>query len=145
VGHERWKFHEPGAVVVGYGASRGEPRGIYEVSTSSRSRLVSEGDRDLHVNISRDGRWIVVDTSGPHDQPGKGWEDVNGVSDILLIDAASGARRWLARTRLGARHPYHPHPCFSPDGRHIYFNEASGEGCGGRVMRIANPEISESE
>lgn len=138
VGHERWHFHAASASVVAYGAGCGEPRGIYEVTVGGNTRLVSPGDRDLHVNVSRDGRWLVADTSGPHDRPGKGWENAEGISDILLIDPRDGSRRWLARTRLHARHPWHPHPVFSPDGRYIYFNEAMLPD-GGRVMRVANP------
>ncbi len=141
VGHERWAFHESKIAVVAYGVSSGGPRGIYEAGTDGTSRLISGGDRDLHLNVSRDGNWIVADTSGPHDLPGKGWEKAGGISDILLIDSRDGSRRWLARTRLQPRHPFHPHPVFSPDGRSVFYNEASADGHGGRVMRVANPGL----
>ncbi len=69
-GHERWSFHGRSVMVVGYGASPGQPRGIYEATIEGKTRLISEGDRDLHVNVSPSGRWVVLDTSGPHDRPG---------------------------------------------------------------------------
>ena len=138
IGHERWCFHDSKAAVVAYGASRGEMRGIYETGTDGKSRLISRGDRDWHLNVSCDGRWIVADTSGPHDLPGKAWENAGDISDIILIDSVDGSRRWLARSRLRSKHPFHPHPVFSPDGRFIYYNEAASDDHGDRVMRVAN-------
>lgn len=140
VGHERWSFHADTALVVAYGASPGEPRGIYELSASGKlPRLVLQGNRHWHVSPSRSGRWAVIDTSGPHDLPGKGWENANGVSDILLIDMAGGEPCWLARSRA-ASHPSHPHPVFSPDEKLILFNKLAARG--NRVMCVANPWIS---
>lgn len=138
-GHERWCFHETSALVVAYGDSPGTPRGIYEVFVDGRSqRLVSEGNRDWHVNVSHDGQWAVVDTTGPHTLPGKGWENANNRSDVLLLNMKSGERTFLAHSRIGMGHA-HPHPVFSPDGHWIFFNEANMEGTLSRVCKIANP------
>lgn len=141
LGHERWCFHDRSALVVAYGISPGRVRGIYEVFPDGRpSRLVSEGDRDWHVAPSQDGRWAAVDTTGPHDAPGKGWEnnDANASSDILILDMRTGRRRFLARSRQ-MRHPSHPHPVFDPAGRWIYYNELDVTRTLNRVMRVENP------
>ena len=138
-GHERWCFHQTGALTVAYGVSDGKPRGVYEVTPGNPAgRLVSEGDRHLHVSPSHCGRWAVIDTCGPHDMPGRGWENAGTVSDIILLDMADGRQQWLTRSRLSS-HPWHVHPVFSPDGKSVFFNEAAAQGRGGRVMRIANP------
>ncbi len=68
--------------------------------------------------------------------PGRGWENVEDISDVLLVDAARGARRWLARTRLKP-HPSHPHPVFSPDEQFVFYNEATDDARGNRVRRIS--------
>ncbi|MDR1283762.1 MAG: hypothetical protein LBK99_23535 [Opitutaceae bacterium] len=149
VGHERWAFHASSAFAVAYGESPSGPRGVYEIrapetETDSLSppRLVSEGDRDWHVDISRCGRWAVVDTTGPHDAPGRGWQDARDISDILLIDTATGRREFLARSRQDGKHPCHPHPVFSPDGSAIFYNEAAPDGGGHRVIAVSNPWIN---
>ncbi|GAT34397.1 oligogalacturonate lyase [Terrimicrobium sacchariphilum] len=123
VGHERAAFHSPSMVFIAYGTSEGSPRGLYEVGFDGKSRLVSQGDRDMHCNISRDGRWAVVDTSGPHDAPGKGWENSNSVSDVMAVNMQTGKREMLYRTSI-LKHPWHPHPNISPDGRWIVLNDA---------------------
>ena len=141
VGHERWCFHAPTALAVAYGVSPGEMRGIYEVGRDGRpARLVSQGDRCWHVNASPSGRWAVIDTSGAHDLPGKGWENAGDISDILLLDMVTGEQRWLARSRLGKTHPSHPHPTFSPDEKFVLFNEAIGRS--NRVRLVENPWLA---
>jgi len=134
-GHERWSFHADSVIVVAYGASPGRPRGIYEARCDGNARLISEADRDLHVNISASGRWMAVDTSGPHDRAGRGWENAEGISDVLLLDPSNGRRRWLARTRI-ASHPSHPHPVFSRDERFVFYNESTDALGGNRVRRV---------
>ena len=144
VGHERWCFHAPTALVVAYGGSPGGPRGVYEVSAEGKPpRLISQGDRHLHVNVSRSGHYAVIDTSGPHDLAGRGWENAQNVSDILLLDVSTGEQRWLARSKLDPKHPYHPHPVFSPDEKFIFFNEATLQPRGNRVRAVENPWFSE--
>ena len=138
VGHEVASRHAASVLAVTYGVSPGTPRGLYEIFVDGRPpRLISEGNRDLHGNFSPDGRLAVVDTSGPHDEPGKGWENANGRSDILLIDCATGRRKLLARTAITS-HPWHPHPVFTPDGMAIVYGEGSGDT--GRVHLITLPQ-----
>ncbi|MFF0341293.1 oligogalacturonate lyase family protein [Kribbella sp. NPDC004875] len=127
-GHERWAHHAVGAVVVAYGVSPNGPRGLYWASPDDPAgRLLSRGDRYWHCDISRDGRRAVVDTSGPADRPGKGWENADGISDILLVDLTDGSTLPLARTRA-TRHPAHPHPIFTPDGSAVLFNDLAPDG-----------------
>lgn len=122
IGHERASFAHLGGVVVAYGESPVGPRGVYQTFLDGRPpRLVSPGERDWHVSASRDGAFFVVDTTGVHDRPGRGWAAAGGSSSIVLIHAAVGNRRELARTSH-LDHPYHPHPCFTPDATAVLFN-----------------------
>lgn len=140
VGHERWSFHETSAFAVAYGMSPQGPRGVYEVfPKTGSSRLVSEGDRDWHLNVSQDGRWIVVDTTGPYDAPGRGWENAVCISDVLVVDVESGLRKFVGRSCLAKGFHVHPHPVFSPDGMMIFFNEASADGLACRIVTAENP------
>ena len=142
VGHERWSFHDRSVLIVAYGDGPGKPRGIYEAFVDGRpQRLIGEADRDFHLDVSRDGRWIVIDTTGTYDAPGKGWENAWPLTDILVMDRATGERRFVAHSRL-AKHPSHAHPIFSVDGRHVYFNEASEDGLRNRVWRADNPFLT---
>ncbi|EIP98260.1 hypothetical protein OpiT1DRAFT_02713 [Opitutaceae bacterium TAV1] len=144
IGHERWAFHSPCTYAVAYGESPREPRGVYQIFNDARpARLISEGNRDWHVSPSHCGRWLVIDTTGPHDAPGRGWENAASISDILLIDTATGRRHFLARSRLRHDCHLHPHPVFSPDGSTIFYNESSPDATGHRVLSISNPWIND--
>lgn len=114
-------FHRPGAVVVAYGESEAGPRGLWQVLPDGEARLVSPGERDWHCGISRDGKWAVVDTSGPADAPGRGWQNAGRESSIVAVDTETGERTLLATTGHEP-HPYHPHPSITPDGRSVVFN-----------------------
>jgi hypothetical protein len=139
-GHERWAFHTTSVYAVCYGTSPGGPRGIYELFLDGRpARLISEGNRDWHLNVSHDGRCVVVDTTGPHDQPGCGWENAGNISDIILIEVETGKRTFVARSGQSDRHPCHPHPVFDPSGHSIFYNEATQSGGGCKIMCIPNP------
>lgn len=140
VGHERWCYHETAAITIAYGVSPASPRGLYRISPfpDQPAKLISEADRDWHCNVTRDGKHMVVDTTGPSDLPGTGWENANGVSDIVHVNPTTGQRTFLARTKLRF-HPWHPHPAFSPDGRWIFFNDynANDTNPRGRVGCVA--------
>jgi hypothetical protein len=136
IGHERWMFHRPRALAVAYGVSPHGPRGIWEVPVDGTSpRLVSAGERDWHVNINHTGTLAVLDTTGSLDCAGRGWENSDDRSDILLVDMATGERSWLARTHEAGRgfagrlrHPFHAHPAFGPDGQTVVFNNYTAAG-----------------
>ncbi|GAA1598821.1 hypothetical protein GCM10009804_64190 [Kribbella hippodromi] len=122
VGHERWCHHDTAALVVAYGSSNAGPRGLYFAYPDDRPpRLVGAGERYWHCDISRDGQYAIVDTSGPYDKPGRGWQDAGNISDVLLIDLATGTSRPIART-TATQHPWHPHPVFTPTGDAILHN-----------------------
>ena len=129
IGHERWCFHEASAVTVAYGACPVGPRGLYKVyaDPNRHAKLISESNRDWHCNVSRDGKLCVVDTTGPFDAPGKGWENAQGQNDIVLVDAQTGKRTKLASTQ-SQFHPWHPHPAFTPDSRWVVYNDFNGNG-----------------
>lgn len=122
VGHERWLFHDVGALVPVYGDSPAGPRGLWRVHPDGRDPvLVSPGDRDWHVGVDRTGRWAVVDTTGPADRPGRGWAGADGVSSLVAVDLSTGARTTLAHTGF-EQHPFHPHPSVTPDGTAVIAN-----------------------
>jgi sialate O-acetylesterase len=112
VGHERATFHGPGAITVAFRHSPGLPRGLYEAGFDGSFRCVSESPEDWHCNISRDGRWAVVDT-----------QEAGGDSRIVAINFTTGARHVLCHAS-SASHPWHPHPHISPDNRWVVFNDA---------------------
>ncbi|MER5365648.1 hypothetical protein [Streptomyces sp. NPDC002722] len=144
VGHERWMFHDLGALVCAYGESEAGPRGLYALHPDGRpARLVSAGERDWHCDISRDGRRAVVDTSGPLDAPGRGWQNAGQVSDVVLVDMATGARTLLARTAAD-RHPRHPHPVFTPDGTAVLHNHGDPSTGEVAVARVPLPREDSS-
>ena len=122
IGHERWSFADTSALVVAYKTGAGGPKGVYEVGPQNRApRLIIELPNALHVDGSRDGKWLVVDTAGILGQTAK---SAGGISDIVLIEKATGERRVLARARF-TTHPYHAHPTFSADGKWIFYNDAA--------------------
>ncbi|MDR1279406.1 MAG: hypothetical protein LBK99_01105 [Opitutaceae bacterium] len=136
IGHELAMHHKPAALAVAFGNSPGSPRGLYEtgfagsgadIVDTPHARPVSPGERDWHCNISRDGRWAVVDTMGRFDDTGPilpGWADNGGVSDIVAVNLRTGARQFLHRGSFLRPHPWHPHPHISPDGRRVICNDA---------------------
>lgn len=125
MGCPRWAHHDTCALDIAYGTSPTDPRGLWQIWPDDRPpRMISAGNRDRHCDISPDGRWAVVDTNGPYDRPGRGREDSQGVSDILLVSMDTGIRTLLARTGM-AHHPHHPHPVFTPDSRHVLFNHTA--------------------
>ena len=127
VGHERACFHDLSVLTCAFGDSRA-PSGLWEAYFDGRQpRLVSAAKRDWHCNVSSDGCWAVVDTTGPHDAPGSQWDNAGNRSDVLLVDMETGSRQLLARSHQ-ISHPWHPHPAFSPDGNTIVFNDVTGPG-----------------
>ncbi len=65
-----------------------------------------------HVSTSPTGPWAVADTHQ---------------GEIVLINLESGQMTQIAEKQL-ADGKYHPHPAFSPDGRHVYWARSDSQG-----------------
>lgn len=139
VGHERWGFTEASGLAVAYGCSPAGPRGLWQVFADGRpARQIFKNDRCWHCDISRDGRYALADTTGTWNLPGCGWKDDDKNRSILLIDVASG-RHVVLGAAGGDKHPYHPHPVFSPDGRCVLFNTKRGDETAVMKVEIGDP------
>jgi hypothetical protein len=145
VGHERAMFDKRASLVVAYGSnSTAKPCGLYEVGFDGSVRLVSESMRDLHCNVSRDGRWAVVSLQGTHEllqQRISGlWLDPKtgyGFSDVMIVNMKTGARQFLYRGTNGSKgQPYEVQPTISPDGRWVILKD-------GRERCVIGVEIDE--
>jgi hypothetical protein len=112
-GHEIWSFDKLSIYTVVFHSSPRGPKGVYEVFLDGRQpRLVTQGEYDWHTAPSRDGKWAVLDTNGPHNP------------ELFLINTQTGARAKIAD--IGPdnwKHPYHPHPVFTPDNRFVLWND----------------------
>jgi len=75
------------------------------------TELLVEGEHFWHAASSRDGEWIVSDTS---------WPD----HGIQLINVKTRKYSTLCLPQSSSSHPQwsHPHPSFSPDGRYVVYN-----------------------
>lgn len=75
------------------------------------TEIVASGEHFWHAASSRDGEWIVSDTS---------WPD----HGLQLIHVKSGRYATLCLPQSSCSHPQwsHPHPSFSPDGRYVVYN-----------------------
>ncbi|WP_158743414.1 hypothetical protein [Acidisphaera sp. L21] len=143
--HERALFDRPAMLAIVYGSSSGGPRGLYELPLSGAApRLVSESNRDLHCNASRDGRWYIVSLQGTADttssaglldlcaRPG-GAADPDWLrsakgysfSDVVIVNAKTGERAFLYRAaNANEGQPYEVQPAISPDGRWVVLKDA---------------------
>jgi hypothetical protein len=112
-GHEIWSHDKLSIYTVVFHSSPGGPKGVYEVFLDGREpRLVTQGAYDWHAAPSRDGKWAVLDTNGPHNP------------ELFLVNTQTGERVQIAQ--IGPdnwKHPYHPHPVFTPDGRFVLWND----------------------
>ncbi len=140
-GHERWAFHQTGALVVAYPESTGRPRGLYFVDpVAGVTSLVSASNYDWHCNISRSGKWAVVDTKTPKTRPREA--DGRRISEIVLVDMKTGQREWLVRSHPDAGHPWHPHPHFTPDEKYVLYNDLANLDSTSRLRTVAAIRIS---
>lgn len=130
-GHERAMFHKPAVLFIGFGSSYSTARGLYEVDFEGRSKLLSPGNRDLHCNISRDGRWAVVALMGtfsPTDERPSanylGGDRGYGLIDTMIVNLRTGRRRFLFRTTQAPKQPYEPQPSISPNGDWVLIKDS---------------------
>jgi oligogalacturonide lyase len=120
VGNEYWTA-DGGALIYTYrtvdphlGAEAGHSLRALELASGSE-RVVFEGHRVSHSTVNREGSIMVADTDDPQDPY------------LYMIDVASGSAERLCECR-STRRTYRapgdsePHPCFSWDGRYVFFN-----------------------
>lgn len=108
--HVRASWHAPEVVTVNYENPRSVWRGFLD---GSAPQEIARG-RFEHCDISRDGRFVVVDT------------DLTGSDMCIQVIDTTGAipvTTVVPFTCRGANHPRHNHPIFSPDGRYVLFND----------------------
>jgi len=145
VGHERWAFHDVSAYVPAYAVSPAGKRGLYEIFGDGRpARLLWENDVLWHCSMDRTGRYVAVDTTGPFSETKlddhrfrasveqhlkTDRERGTNRSDVVILDLRTGKSLPVATVER-SRHPYHPHPAISPDGRWVAYND-SNSGCRG--------------
>ena len=65
----------------------------------------------------------------------------NRTGSIAVLHKQSGRTATLCETVFSKKHPRHPHPQFSPNGREVAFNRSHEERC--RVAVVAAPEPGE--
>lgn len=108
--HERAAWDSNSVVVVDYEAGHKLWRGFFD---GSEPELLATGNF-VHCDISRDGRYVVVDDGG---RPAGKLQLVDLASDNALTVLVDPAYQ-------GSAHPRHAHPIFSPDGRYVLWNES---------------------
>ncbi len=150
-GHERWCFHDSSALVVAYAVSTQGPRGIYEAFSDDRpSKLIWECNTAWHCNTEHSGRYIVIDTSAAWDHPPASPEEhrkgveahleadrtkSENLSDVVLIDRETRSHLYIGRVSR-RKHPYHPHPALSQDGKWLVYTDYSAETRGVWIVEI---------
>ena len=100
-------------------------RSVFAVDfAAGEKRLVFESPDHLpnHITVSPDERWIAADMWADEGTDEHG----NPMSGILLVDTDTGNQQVLCRLPRLQKHPGHPHPNFSPDGKKIAFTVAEG-------------------
>jgi Tol biopolymer transport system component len=90
--------------------------------------VISEGDA-WHCDVSRDGKWAVIDTQGD-----------GAAGDLIAVNCQTGARLPLVDKISYTRHPLHPHPRISPDGKWVVYNDAGASRA--VFVRIAQTELA---
>ncbi|MHC4917672.1 MAG: oligogalacturonate lyase family protein [Planctomycetota bacterium] len=120
IGHEYWT--QDGSTLV-YAYHTVGPDGVETEGHSVRclelvtgtERVVFEGHRVNHFTSNGENTLIVADTNDPEDP------------FLYLIDTSSGTAEILCECGSTQRtyrstQDAHPHPCFSWDGRYVFFN-----------------------
>ena len=150
-GHENWTADGEHIVFVKYPhASNVGKNGIVRIDKYGNDREYLNDDYDYwHCHPSSDNRFIVADTIMENSENGTQTEDMKfGKSKIVLVDSKSSKSYVIAKIKAGSKHPYQPHPSFSPDGKWVSFGFADeNERLGVGIMNIsdlANGKNSES-
>lgn len=89
------------------------------IATHTVEAIVPPGhpERLWHINVSPDEKWVVADTEIFREKTPEGlW-----MSSLVLVNVETGEMQRVCRFPCRLKHPAHPHPNFSPDGRKIAF------------------------
>ncbi|RIQ37816.1 twin-arginine translocation signal domain-containing protein [Jiangella rhizosphaerae] len=108
--HERAAWDSNSVVVINYEGGHSLWRGFFD---GREPELLATGNF-VHCDISRDGRYVVVDDGG---RPAGKLQLVDLAKDNALTVLVDPAYQ-------GSAHPRHAHPIFSPDGRYVLWNES---------------------
>ncbi|MDF3130121.1 hypothetical protein P0Y35_13010 [Kiritimatiellaeota bacterium B1221] len=138
VGHERWCFHDASGYAPAYAHSPAGKRGLYEVFGDGRPAVLRwKSDIIWHCTMDLSGRYAAVDTAGPiREEPFTEKEYAEHLAyfkkhdqakipidgDVALLDLETQRYVYIASARW-SKHPYHPHPAISPDGRWVTWND----------------------
>jgi hypothetical protein len=138
VGHDRWCFHDVSAYAVAYAVSPAGKRGLYEVFGDGRlAQLRWHSDVLWHCTMDTSGRFVAADTTGPFRQEPfsdaeyqrhtDNWRRHDSVKkpmtvDVVVLDLQRQRSLHVAEAWT-EKHPYHPHPAISPDGRWVAWND----------------------
>ena len=117
-GHEHWSADGKGLYFIKYISATVLPKGVWYCDIESgEARSVASGGAYWHVGVSPDGNRLAADTQVPGEQ-----------SDVVLIDQKAGTEIPMVRGKTNWKHPCHPHPVFSPDGKKVCFTMLNEEG-----------------
>jgi hypothetical protein len=152
VGHERWCFHDVSGYVVAYAVSPAGKRGLYEIFGDGRPAQLRWHSNVLwHCTMDASGRYVAADTTGPfRDEPFSdadyqrhtdNWRRHDSVKkpmivDVVVLDLERQQSLHVAEAWT-QKHPYHPHPAISPDGRWVAWNDWDPDRRGVWVAEIA--------
>lgn len=115
--HESW-LGTTGKLLVCYW-----PTGVFEINIDGSGFRIIALVNAWHAGASRDGRFCVVDTNWPDRGIHLIERETGRMVKLCESDSAVGNRR--------ADVEVHPHPSFSPDGKHVVFGS----------QKTGNPEI----
>ncbi len=119
IGHEYWTRDGSALVYAYYTVDESGERGGHSVRAldlgTGTERVIFEGTRVNHFTSNSDNSLIVADTNDAEDP------------HLYLIDVERGTAEVLCECRSTQRtyrttQDAHPHPCFSWDGRFVFFN-----------------------
>lgn len=117
-GHESWNSDGSGIYFVKYVCSEA-PTGIcYADRVTGNARLLYSAYKYWHVCASENGRYIAADTANIG----------NDRSRVVLIDTESKSEREIDTVKTNFKHPCHPHPQVSRDGKRIIYHLLGDDG-----------------
>ena len=111
-GHEMWAPDGRGLYFSKYAVSPQKPTGICYVDIETgEAELLYTGYTYWHTGVSPDGKFIVADT----------WFPSEDISEIVVVNIATSEEILVDKVNITGKHPCHPHPQMSPDGKKIIY------------------------